>query len=93
MLEIKADGKDIEATKMLKLATTMIKLLNEVEKGIIKERGGKQPATKWKVNILSGSDYGLIQIFNTGERSIEEDLTAKKAMAALHGLKMERVKE
>jgi hypothetical protein len=82
MLEIKADGKDIEALSMLKLASATIKLLRAIEK----DMSGKRPSIQWRINILSGGDYGMIQIFATGsaENILEGEITARKAMAALH---------
>ena len=64
-LEIKADGDDVEAGKMLDLATLMLKLLRSVERETAKA-GGKRLTRKnrirWRVDIQSGFSYGLIAI-------------------------------
>ena len=60
-LEIKVDGKDVGATKMLSAATSMLRILQSIEKSQAKEKGIK-PSIRWRVDMQSGNDYGLIAI-------------------------------
>ena len=60
-LEIKVDGADVEAAKMLKVAGLTLKLLVSIEKEICKAKGEK-PGVRWFVDMQSGFSYGLIAI-------------------------------
>ena len=60
-LEIKVDGGDVAADKMLRAATLTLKILKDIEKQICKEQGVK-PSVRWRVDIMSGFDYGLVAL-------------------------------
>lgn len=60
-LEIKVDGDDVGADKMLRVASLTIKMLKAIERDICKEKGTK-PSVRWRVDMQSGFEYGLIAI-------------------------------
>ncbi len=57
-LEVKVDGDDVTAEKMLSAATLTLKLLRDIEKS----RPGPKKKIRWRVDIMSGYSYGLIAI-------------------------------
>lgn len=63
-LEIKAEGDDVAADKMLTLATLMLRLLKRIERQQRKDKGEKSRKTliRWRVDIQSGFAYGLIAL-------------------------------
>lgn len=76
IIQIRADGEDIAAEKMLLLATQTIKLLKAIER----DRSKKRAVIPWRVNMMSGHTYGMIQIFATGKMDGEAD--AEKVVQA-----------
>ena len=56
-IEIKADGESIEADKMLAMALRTLRLLKAIEKDVASPR---KPSIRWRVDMMSGFDYGLI---------------------------------
>jgi hypothetical protein len=60
-LEIKVDGDDVAADKMLRVATRTLKTLKDIEKQICQEQGIK-PSIRWRVDMMSGFSYGLIAL-------------------------------
>ena len=60
-LEIKVDGDDVGAQKMLKAALLTLGILKSIERQICKEQGSK-PSIRWRVDIQSGFSYGLIAL-------------------------------
>ncbi len=78
-LEIKVDGPDVSATKMLLVASNTLKLLKAVEKNIRKEKGGA-PIT-WRVDMMSGGSYGLIAIWALGPDTTHLQADLRKLLA------------
>lgn len=71
-LEIKVDGDHVGADKMLRLASLTIKMLKAIERDICKEKGIK-PSVQWRVDILSGFEYGLVAIRGKPLREVTAD--------------------
>ena len=60
-LEIKVDGDDVAADRMLKIASTALSILKGIEKAMCKEKGVK-PGIRWFIDMQSGFSYGLIAL-------------------------------
>jgi len=63
-LEIKVDGQDVAADKMLRMATLTLKLLRsiEIEHAKAAGRSPRKHRVRWRVDIQSGFNFGLIAI-------------------------------
>lgn len=62
-LEIRVDGDDVGAAKMLQAATSILRMLQGVERAKL----GKASKTQWRVGMMSGHRFGLIEIWATGD--------------------------
>lgn len=84
-LEIRVDGKDVEAGKMLSIAVSMLKILKSIERQIAKEQGVKSHV-QWRIDMQSGHEYGLIAIRAESDANdtITQRLT-KEVMVRLKG--------
>ena len=60
-LEIKVDGKDVDATAMLRVAMAHVKLLKSTERELAK-KAGRKVSVLWRIDMQSGNDWGLIAI-------------------------------
>ena len=67
--EIRVDGRDVEASKMLALATSTLRLLKNVEKELAKQTPGQKPL-RWGVGMMSGREYGLIELWVIGDEPV-----------------------
>lgn len=86
-VEIKVDGKDVEATKMLSCATSMLRIIKSVERQIATEQG-VQSTIRWRVDMLSSVDYGLIAI-RAETPSDDDTVTQLLTAEVIHRLKGE----
>ena len=77
-LSIKVDGKDIRAESMLKIATQTVKLLRAIEKN----QTGKKSVADWKVQMMTGPSYGLIDIWADGNDAVAPTIEATWKEAA-----------
>ena len=62
-LEVKMDGDDVAADKMLTMATLLLKLIRSIEREYAKKDGkklNKKNRIRWRVDMQSGFSYGLI---------------------------------
>lgn len=73
-LEIKVDGQDVAAQKMLAVASSTVKLLRSIERVIHTERAqqgmARLPAVRWRVGMMSGNSFGLIEIWADGDKDL-----------------------
>ena len=71
-IEIKVDGDDVGATQMLRMASLTLKILQSIEKEICKKDGTK-PIIRWRVDMQSGFNFGLIALRGEQSTSATDD--------------------
>ena len=84
-LEIKADGGDVSADKMLKMASSALKLLRSIEIDQAKAAGRnpRKDRIRWRVDMMSGLDYGLIVIRGDPPKGARDTTIHQKTSLAI----------
>ena len=86
-IEVKVDGDDVDAHKMLNTALSLLRLLKALEK----EKYGKGSRILWRVDMMSGLSYGLIALRATGAKGGTEKIEVE-AMEIIKRFKQEQEK-
>ena len=85
-LEIRVDGEDVAGDKMLRIAQSTLKMLRSVEF----QMSGKKRTINWRVDMMSGAQFGLISIWASGNGS---ERVEAAAWDVIHHLQESRKKK
>ena len=87
-VNLRIEGENLSATKVLSAATTFVKLLKEIEREVT---GKKQATLSWHVNISSTTSLALISLYSNGRDRAAVKIAFDTAQEALARMKIPTV--